>query len=119
MKKIISIMLILLLFGCSSNSYKVISANDAHQMMEDDDKVVLIDVRETNEYAESHILGSKNIPLGEINNIDLDKDTTIILYCLSGVRSQKAAESLISMGYTSVYSIDGGIINWGYELESE
>lgn len=119
MKKVISILLILFLIGCTSNSYKIISASEAHQMMEDDDKIVLIDVRETSEYAESHILGSRNIPLGEINNIDLDKETTIIVYCLSGVRSQSAAETLISMGYTSVYSIDGGIINWGYELESE
>lgn len=118
MKKIVSLLLILLLIGCGSG-YKTISATEAHNMMESDDSIVIIDVRNLDEYTKEHIPGSKNIPLDNISSIDLDKETTIIVYCLSGVRSQKASEELTSMGYSNVYNIDGGIINWGYDLERE
>ncbi len=119
MKKIISLLLVLLLIGCNGNNYKIISASEAHQMMEENDKIVIIDVRNYDEYTEEHIKNSINVPLNHIEDIDLDKDTTIIVYCLSGVRSKEASEQLISMGYTNVYNIDGGIINWGYELVNE
>ena len=119
MKKIVSILLILLLIGCGSVSYKTIDATDAYALMKENNDVVVIDVREESEYTKEHIEGSINIPLGSIETIDIDKDREIIVYCLSGVRSQNAAEKLVSMGYTHVYNIDGGLINWGYELVKE
>ena len=118
MKKIISVLMVFLLVGCGNN-YKTISAAEAHDMLNDNKDVVIIDVRNYDEYQEEHIENSINVPLNHINDIEMDKDTKIIVYCLSGVRSKQAAKTLVSLGYFNVYNIDGGIINWGYELVSE
>lgn len=41
-----------------------------------------------------------------------DKNTRVVLYCCSGLRSILAAESLMKMGYTNVSSLKGGVIEW-------
>ena len=64
-----------------------------------------------------HIANAKNVPLEGIDNISYDKSTIIILYCASGMRSMKAAEKLSKMGYTNLYNLDGGLLNWGFDLE--
>jgi len=75
--------------------------------------VVLIDVRETEEWAKGHAAGALHISKGvierDIESKVPDKKTTIVLYCHSGARSALAAENLGRMGYASVYSLDGGL----------
>ena len=118
MKKMISLIVSLFLTGCSSTSYQKISAKEAKQMMEQD-LVVVIDVREEDEYALGHIPGSILIPLKTINqnNDQLPHiDQTLLIYCRSGNRSQKAAKKFVSLGYDKVYDF-GGIIDWPYEIE--
>ena len=51
-----------------------------------------------------------------VSDIEYDKETVIIVYCASGMRSAEAAKILIQEGYTNVYNLDGGLINWGFEL---
>ena len=114
-KKIISLLVcILLLTACDENSYKTIDSNAAMELIKDN--AVIIDVREINEYNTGHIKDAINIPVGNISSIDYSKDTVIILYCASGMRSSNAAEELIELGYTKVYNLDGGLINWGFDL---
>lgn len=114
-KKIISLIVcILLLTACDGNSYKTIDSNAAMELI--NDNAVIIDVREANEYATGYIEGSVNIPVGNISSISYDKDTVIILYCASGMRSSNAAKELVDLGYTNVYNLDGGLINWGFDL---
>ena len=52
---------------------------------------VLIDVREADEYAAGHIPGAVNVPVDDLGCIEYGKETPLFLYCLSGVRSLKAA----------------------------
>lgn len=116
MKKIIKLLfIVILLTACSSTTYQTIDSNKAMELI--NDGAVIIDVREENEFSESHISGAINVPLGIIYSIDYEKDTSIIVYCATGVRSSSAAKVLYEQGYTNVYNLDGGLINWGFELE--
>lgn len=117
MKKIISLLFVcILLTGCGGVNYETIDTNRALELI-NEEGTVIIDVRSNAEYLEGHVEGAVNIPLDTINEIDYDKDTTIILYCATGVRSLEAAKKLNGMGYTHIYNLDGGLINWGGNLE--
>lgn len=74
---------------------------------------VLIDVRENEEWAKGHADGAIHISKGMIeHDIEAkvaDKNAAIVLYCHSGARSALAVENLMKMGYSNVYSLDGGI----------
>ena len=83
-----------------------------------------IDVREDEEFAKDRAQGARHIGRGvierDIESLVPDKQAEIVLYCGGGYRSALAAESLGRMGYTNVWSMDGGIRAWreaGYPLE--
>ena len=115
MKKILIILLLSIsLVGCSS--YKTIDQEEAYKAMSLDDSIVVIDVRTEEEYNEEHIVDAINIPLDNIESIDLDINTTIYVYCQSGNRSKEAAQKLNELGYSNAYDM-GGINTWTYETE--
>ena len=76
----------------------------------------IVDVREDNEWAEGHLPGaihlSKGIIERDIENAVPGKATPMVLYCGGGYCSALAADNLQKMGYTSVYSMDGGWHGW-------
>ena len=83
-----------------------------------------VDVREDYEFAKNHAKGARHIGKGvierDIETIIPDKAATIILYCGGGYRSVLAADALQQMGYTDVWSMEGGIKAWkdaGYPME--
>ena len=68
---------------------------------------IIIDVREPSEYARGHYGGAINIPpsklLGELPELqDVPKDAQLIVYCLSGSRSNAAMHILSDRGFTNV-----------------
>jgi rhodanese-related sulfurtransferase len=72
----------------------------------------LVDVRGADEYGAKHIEGADNAPVETIEDRDIGpKDATYVLYCSSGARSERAATTLRSKGYTKVYVL-GGMSNW-------
>ena len=87
--------------------------------------VVVVDVRETEEFAVGHIPGAKHVPRSyletRIEGIVPDRDTRVVLYCASGNRSAYGARTLVQdLGYTNVASMTGGIALWkdrGYQVE--
>lgn len=82
------------------------------------DKYTIIDVREPAELRnEGYIEGSKNIPLGSLeNNLrNIPKDKDVVVYCRSGGRSGAAAAKLAQLGYTNVKNMAGGIMKWKAE----
>jgi rhodanese-related sulfurtransferase len=89
--------------------------------MDSGDEYILLDVRTTEEWAESRIDGSILIPDTEIRGRAADelpnKDALILVYCRTGRRSAEAANALIDLGYTNVFDF-GGIIDWPYETVS-
>lgn len=96
---------------------KTISPKEAHEILGSKDDTVLLDVRTREEYKQMHIDGAKLIPVDEITQQATsqlpDKDTTILVYCQSGMRARTAVKQLEGMGYTNVVSF-GGIRNWPY-----
>ncbi len=76
----------------------------------------LIDVREDNEWNDTHAKGAQHIGRGVIERDIVwkypDKDKELILYCGGGYRSALAADNLQKMGYTNVFSMIGGWTAW-------
>lgn len=68
---------------------------------------IVIDVRSIEEYHQGHLNGSINIPHNRIleETKKYPKDTVLILYCSTGVRSKIASQLLQSMGYSNVYDL--------------
>jgi len=77
------------------------------------EKFTLIDVREDNEWAAGHATGAVHMSKGVIER-DIEskiprKDAKLVLYCGGGSRSALAADSLMKMGYSDVFSLAGGL----------
>lgn len=98
---------------------KSLSPNEASELMLNDSRAMLIDVRPNEEYTIGHINGSICIPLKDISNnpfsVHERKDTPIILYCQKGYKSSLAAQALIDAGYSRIYTIPG-IDQYQYNL---
>ena|SRR3989338_10286813 len=96
-----------------------ISPVELKQKLERKDSLLLIDIRETKEYAICHLEGSVLIPIKELpfrlKEIDPDRDA--VLYCHHGVRSAQAAGWLRKNGFTRVYSLKGGIDRWAETVD--
>jgi molybdopterin/thiamine biosynthesis adenylyltransferase/rhodanese-related sulfurtransferase len=86
------------------------------ERLERGEPIVLIDVREHDEYAQGYIAGAIHIPRGflelRIEDMVPERDRPIVLYCAGGVRSALAARSLMEMGYTRVESMAQGFNGW-------
>src|SRR5579871_597896 len=87
--------------------------------------VVLVDVREPEEWGAGHIPGAKHVPKSylesRIEGAVPDRSARVVLYCASGNRSAWAARTLLDdLGYEHVESMTGGFTLWkdrGYEVE--
>jgi len=78
--------------------------------------VVVLDVREPDEFEQGALAGVLHIPRGhleaQIEGRITDKSMPVIVYCAGGVRSAFAAKTLAELGYTDVVSMDGGFGRW-------
>ena len=89
-----------------------------------DASVLVLDVREPGEYQEGHLAGAVNIPRGVLefvlsaNPALQDTGRQIMVYCKTGGRSALAAQTLASMGFARVYSLEGGHDAWQASLRS-
>lgn len=134
MKRIcLALIAILLLAGCQSRevtgetisatggTYKNVTPKDLNSMLKDKD-FVLVNV---------HIPFAGDIPdtdlsipydqIGQnLSQLPDDKAAKIVLYCRSGHMSQIAAEDLVSRGYTNVWNLTGGMVDWekdGFDIQ--
>lgn len=142
MKKIASVSIALMaatviaalaLAGCNSSdsasssapaasfaSYEQISAQQAKELMDADDSLVILDVRTQQEYDQVHIPGAVLLPLDQVQEraeaVLPRKDQLILVYCRSGNRSKQASELLAAQGYVNVKEF-GGINGWPFDVE--
>ena len=128
MKKLVFLFLaVMMLTACGQDIendqgvvYVNITAEEAKQIMDNEEGYIILDVREQDEYDAGHIPGAIVISHEEITEkaekMLTDKDQLILVYCRSGRRSKIAAEALTELGYTNIKEF-GGIIDWPYEVE--
>lgn len=99
-----------------------VSPEKAKEMIEENDNIIVLDVRTEEEFKEGHLEGAILLPDNQISNkaesILPDKDAKIIVYCRSGRRSAGASEALSQLGYSNVFDL-GGITSWPYEIVIE
>ena len=102
-----------------------VDPKEVHPLVESPNGVVIVDVREQQEFEESHLPGAKHVPRGHlesrIEGAVKDRSARVVLYCASGNRSALAAHTLQQeLGYENVESMTGGITLWkdrGYKVE--
>jgi len=102
-----------------------VDPKDVRGLTESPNGEVIVDVREQNEFEESHLPGAVHVPRGHlesrIEGAARDKSERVVLYCASGNRSALAAKTLKDeLGYSNVESMTGGITLWkdrGYDVE--
>ncbi|NJL59353.1 MAG: hypothetical protein HC887_06620 [Desulfobacteraceae bacterium] len=92
-----------------------ITPNEAKYLMDTDSSLMILDVREAGEFQGGHISGAINYPWNSgilaQEYGKLSADTTVLVVCASGKRSNPAAEFLVSAGFTKVYDMIGGMNN--------
>ena len=126
MKRTLTLILVMLLVltGCGGtaapNTYQQITQEKAKEMMDTQD-VIVLDVREQDEFDAGHIPGAVLLPVGTITKdtaaaVIPELDSVVLVYCRSGNRSKTASKALVDLGYTNVYEF-GGINTWPYEVE--
>jgi rhodanese-related sulfurtransferase len=133
MKKLLLLLIVgLLLAACQSKSvtgekvavgdgsYNNVTPEELNTMLKDKD-FVLINVHIP--FA-GNIAGTDQSIAYDVIEQNLsylpDKDAKIVLYCRSGHMSQIAAEQLVALGYTNIWNLNGGMIEWekqGFDLE--
>jgi len=100
-----------------------LTVEDVKAKLDRNERFHLVDVREDSEWANDHLPEAVHLGKGVIER-DIEQripqfDAPIVLYCGGGYRSALAADNLQKMGYTNVWSMDGGIRGWrerGYAL---
>ena len=87
-------------------------AREVPAILKRNPKAKLIDTREESEFATGHVKGAEWLGKGiierDIEAAHPDKSEPLYLYCGGGFRSALSADNLQKMGYTNVYSVDGG-----------
>ena len=95
------------------------------QAIDNGEDVIVLDVREPNEYAAAHIPGSINIPRGllefSIWSLIPDRNEKILVYCKTGARAALAAKTLNELGYAHARAVATGGKAWvlaGYPVQT-
>ncbi|MBU8807702.1 rhodanese-like domain-containing protein [Mycolicibacterium goodii] len=92
---------------------EVAQANIAAVPTTFDESVVLLDVREHDEWQRGHVAGAQHIPMGEVpaRMAEIDPDAELYVICHAGGRSLRVANYLARNGYTPI-NVEGGMLAW-------
>jgi rhodanese-related sulfurtransferase len=105
-----------------SKTIPLISVDELKKVENTKAPLLVLDAREEVEYNVSHIKNAKYVGYDnfKIKTLkEVDKNTTVIVYCSVGYRSEKIGEKLKKAGFTKVMNLQGGIFDWvnsGYSV---
>ncbi|PIR26361.1 MAG: hypothetical protein COV43_02010 [Deltaproteobacteria bacterium CG11_big_fil_rev_8_21_14_0_20_42_23] len=93
---------------------KFLNNNEVSTINPHEEKTLLIDIREADEYNREHIPGSKNIPLSQLAQYDFsrEKNKTAFFLCARGNRTKQAQDIIQNIGFEQVYCLEGGLGQW-------
>jgi thioredoxin len=118
MKKILSVLFVVVLISCGETNSQVVQNIKAEKFQEFSalNDGIIVDVRTATEFNSGHIKGASNVNFYAIDFTDklkiLRKDVPIYVYCRSGGRSSSAAKKMEALGFSKVYNMLGGIGSW-------
>ncbi|MGD8937332.1 MAG: rhodanese-like domain-containing protein [Thiogranum sp.] len=104
-----------------------VTPEQLQEMLDSQDDVLLVDVRESSEHEQGHIKGAMLVPRGILEaaadptypkhqmELSAARQRPVVLYCATGGRSAMAADTLQLMGFSNVCSLDGGFVRWAQE----
>ncbi|MGA2620155.1 MAG: rhodanese-like domain-containing protein [Thermoguttaceae bacterium] len=98
-------------------SIKTISVAELHELQAAGRPVELVDVRTPPEYREAHIEFARNVPLGDLQPVDVAGGREagggpVYLICRAGGRGKQACEKLLAAGLPNVLNVEGGTQAW-------
>jgi sulfur-carrier protein adenylyltransferase/sulfurtransferase len=96
-----------------------ITATELKQMMDADEKFLLVDVREPAEWEIVRLPGAVLIPKGDVPSklAELPQDRPVIAYCKTGIRSAEVLALLKNAGFADAKHVQGGISAWATQVE--
>lgn len=104
------------LVACSIASSPAISGESLARRIASDDAPVVLDVRSDSEYEAGHVPGAIHIPFQSVasryEELSIDKDRTVVVYCAHGPRAAWAGRALRKAGYTDVVYLTGHMSAW-------
>ena len=112
---LITIPLLMSMFITTAQSTLHVNAVEFNNFMKSE-KGVILDVRTPQEYSRGHIDGSTLINIADrefTTKVNLlQKDKPVYIYCLTGSRSRAAANYMVQQGFSKVYNLQRGILDW-------
>lgn len=100
--------------------YNNLTGKDFEQALEQDDSIVLIDVRTEGEFRMGHIPESLHLDLFSPDLQQkiqaLDKNKKYLIYCRSGARSAHICSMMAHMGFSNLYNLYGGLFDWNGKI---
>jgi len=106
---------LLLAPGILQGARSGLSTGDAVQLI-NREKAVVVDVSEADEFAAGHIVGSRNIPVSDLQQrlpeVVKNKSLPLILVCATGARAQRCLATAKSLGYEKAVVMAGGLRAW-------
>jgi rhodanese-related sulfurtransferase len=117
MKKVMALLAsVLLLAGCSNSSTATDLSVSEFSSKVTEAGIITLDVRTPGEFNEGHIAGAILVDFQsgnfESEIATLDKSKTYAVYCRSGSRSGQAVKIMSDAGFTNLYNLNGGVIDW-------
>ena len=105
----------------TDGSYKNVTRSELHSMLKNKDFLFInVHIPFAGDIPGTDLSVPYNDIQQNLSQFPKDKDARIVLYCSSGRMSEIAAKELVSLGYTNIWNLQGGMADWqqaGFELE--
>ena len=96
------------------------SPKEIESLINNNEKIIILDVREKWEYDICHIKNSLHIPMGQLVDrmSEFDKYDLYVIVCHHGIRSRMIGKYLSNIGFTNIVNLTNGIDGWADEIDN-